>query len=222
MSIVVLNDELVDRDLGEEMRRVTQVDLGGAQHLGHPPEPGDHRHFALARGGEAALEQRLDRAGHQVEVGVGIGLERPDDLEVEQLALDPRREHVAVERARERELVARDPGEPVACVVEPGGVPGERGLRDHLQLAVVGVDAEAGRELRAALEPAVEVAVGQLAEALVGALGPRRGREPGGEGGEQERADERGAHGQDPPYDLGTISLTSDIGSPTRSGPAAR
>ena len=86
---------------------MAQVDLGRAQHLGNLAQAADHGDLALAGRGEAALDERLDRARDQLDVGVGIGLVGADDLEIEQLAVDARGEHVAVERALEVQIGAR-------------------------------------------------------------------------------------------------------------------
>ena len=183
--------ELRDRHLRVDPGRVLEVDARRPQHLGNLGQTAGRRAQALARGGEIALDQGLDGARHQIEVGAGVPLEGPDRFEVEELAVEPRREHVVVQRALEREIGARHRLEARLQAPKPRGVVIQRRLRHGSQQVVVIVDSEARGELGTALEPAGEELVAELPEPLVGRL--RRGRTRGeavDRGGEAQRQQE--------------------------------
>ena len=229
--------ELADRDLGRDARRPAQVDARRAQHFGHLPEPPRHGQDPAAGRREIALDQRLDSAGDEVEIRVGIRLERADRLEIEQLALDARGEQVVLERAIERQRTTRDRGEPRAEVAEPGRVLFERRLRDGQEQLVVVVNAGAGRDVRPRAHHVVEELLAELRERriaarrraraardrnVVGRERPRR-REHAerGEARHEECAARRG-RGAATHHGRGTTCFTSTIGSGTLSGEVDR
>jgi hypothetical protein len=152
-----------------------QVDLRGTQNVGHATEPQGGDVHAVRERRVVALEQRLHRAGDQIEIEVRIALPRAHVLEFDQLAIDARAEQVVVDAMIERQFGARDRAQIRARLPEPRDVRAHRRRGDEFEAAVARVVSESRRDVRPPFEPRVEEAIRQLCEAAVRGAACARG-----------------------------------------------